>query len=80
MGSVATGIPTGALVATSPLELQLFPYAWSSIMMPDVEMNDGGIVGKLKVKLMVHFPIFIFVFSSKLKNYFSIFFLGLERK
>ena len=49
-------------------------------MMPKVEMNDGGIVGKLQVKLMVHFPPFIFVFFSKLKNYFSVFFLEREEK
>jgi len=29
--------------------------------MPKVEMNDGGIVGKLQVKLMVPFPPLIFV-------------------
>jgi len=31
-------------------------------MMPEVEMHDGGRVGKLKVKLMVPFPPFIFLF------------------
>ena len=45
-------------------------------MMPDVEMNDGGIVGKLQVKLMVPFPL---LFFSKLKNCFSLFFLGKEK-
>ena len=43
-------------------------------MLPEVEMNNGGIVGKLQVKLMVPFPPFIFVFFSKLKNCFSVFF------
>ena len=42
-------------------------------------MNDGGIVGKLQVKLMVPFPPFI-IFFSKLKNCFSVFFLGKEKK
>ena len=48
-------------------------------MMPKVEMNDGGIVGKLQVKLMVPFHPFIFVFFSKLKNCFQLFFLGNEK-
>jgi len=42
-------------------------------------MNDGGIVGKLQVKLMVPFPPLIFVFFSKLKNCFSVFFLRKEK-
>jgi len=47
--------------------------------MPEVEMKDGGKVGKLQVKLMVPFPL-IFIFFSKLKNCFSVFFLGKEKK
>ena len=78
MGSAATGIPIGAPVLLLPLKLQLFPYAWSSRMMPEVEMNDGGIVGKLQVKLMVPFPPLFLFFFSKLKNIFLCFFL--ERK
>jgi len=62
MGSAAIGIPIGAPVATSPLETLAIPYARSSIIVQEVEMNDGGIVGKLQVKLMVPFPPFIFVF------------------
>ena len=43
-------------------------------------MNDGGIVGKIQVKLMVPFPPFIFGFFFKIeKLFFCFFFLGKEK-
>ncbi len=49
-------------------------------MMLEVEMNDGGIVGKIQVKLMIPFPPFIFVSFKKLKNYFLVSFIGKEKE
>ena len=41
-------------------------------MMYEVEMKDGGIVGKLQVKLMVPFPPLIFFFKTE-KLFFCVF-------
>ena len=64
MGSTATGIPTGAPIATSPLETSAISLC--------LELENDSRGGdecwrdskKLQVKLMVHFPL-IFVFFQK---------------
>jgi len=67
MGSTATRIPTGAPVATSPLETSASLYAWSyEDDAKDVD-RDGEVIGRIQVRWMVLFPFlfFCFFFSSK---------------
>jgi len=42
MGSVATGIPTRAPVATSPFENSAISLSWSLKLMPEVEIKMEG--------------------------------------
>ena len=43
-------------------------------------MNDGGMVGKLQVRLLVPFPLFIFVFLKPKKTVFLRFFFNRKKK
>ena len=62
MGSAATGIPTGAPIATSPFETSAISLCLE--LKNDVKGvdKDGGIAGKLQVKLIVPFLLMFFVF------------------
>lgn len=81
MGSAATGIPTGALVAASPLETLASFYAWSyEDDVRDVD-RDGEVIGRLQVRLRVLFPFLFLCFSLFLKNsFFLCSFLGQEEE
>ena len=80
MGSAAIRIPTGALVAASPLKTSTSFCAWSfEEDARDVD-RDGEVIGRLQVRWMVLFPFLFFVFFSFPKKLFFFFcvFLGQE--
>jgi len=70
MGSIAIGIPIGALLATSPLETSAFFYAWSFDEDAIDVYRDREVIGRLQVRWMVLLPLFFSFFSLFLKNYF----------
>ena len=81
MGSAAIGIPTGAPVATSPLETSASFYAWSYEDDARDADGDGEVIGKLRVRFEVLLPfLFLFFFLFLLKTIFSMFFWDRKKK
>lgn len=62
MGSAATGIPTGAPVAASPLEYSASFCAGSSEDDARDADGDGEVIGKLQVRFKALLPLFFLFF------------------
>jgi len=64
MGSVATGIPTGATVVASPFEILAYFDARSCVGDAIDVDGDGRILGKLQVRFEVMLPLLLLFSSS----------------
>jgi len=73
VGSAATGIPTRAPVAASPLETSTYFYAWSFTEDARDVDRDGEAIGRLQVRWMVLLPLFFLFFSFLEKLFFCVF-------
>lgn len=66
MGSVPIGIPTGAHVAASPFKISAYLCTRSSKDDAIDANGDGEVLGKLRMRFEVLFPLFFFYFLLKI--------------
>ena len=79
-GSAATGIPIGALVVASPLQISAYFCAGGYEDDTKDAYGDGEVIGKLQVKFEVLLPFLFLFFPLFTKNCFSVFFWDRKKK